>query len=117
MAAVRTVDSIWAKRISERLRGAGLPIEEIIQKAGIQPYLLRGHVNRTALITPQCREVSGFNQFFIFGPLQVCHNSAWEFWSNRRSISNAPHAAKLASQAYFQEPAAARERLVLPRDF
>jgi AraC-like DNA-binding protein len=40
MAAVRIVDSIWAKRISERLRGAGLPIEEIIQKAGIKPYLL-----------------------------------------------------------------------------
>jgi AraC-like DNA-binding protein len=40
MAGVRTIDSIWAKRISERLRGAGLPIEEIIQKAGIKPYLL-----------------------------------------------------------------------------
>ncbi len=40
MAAVRTVDSIWARRISERLRDAGLPIEKIIQKAGIQPYLL-----------------------------------------------------------------------------
>ena len=40
MAAVPTVDSIWAKRISERLRAAGLPTEEIIQKAGIKPYLL-----------------------------------------------------------------------------
>ena len=40
MAAVRTVDSIWARRISERLRDAGLPIEKIIQKAGIKPYLL-----------------------------------------------------------------------------
>jgi hypothetical protein len=40
MTATRTIDAIWAKRTSERLSAAGLPVGNILQKAGIKPYLL-----------------------------------------------------------------------------
>src|ERR1700751_4550053 len=40
MTATHTIDAIWAKRTSERLSAAGLPVDDILQKVGIQPYLL-----------------------------------------------------------------------------
>jgi AraC-like DNA-binding protein len=40
MTMLRTIDAIWAKRASERLKVAGLPVEDILGKAGIKPYLL-----------------------------------------------------------------------------
>ncbi len=40
MSATQTIDAIWAKRTSEKLEAAGLPVEDILQKVGIKPYLL-----------------------------------------------------------------------------
>jgi AraC-like DNA-binding protein len=40
MAAAPTIDAVWAKRISAKLKVAGLPAGEILRKAGIKPHLL-----------------------------------------------------------------------------
>jgi Arabinose-binding domain of AraC transcription regulator, N-term len=39
MTATHTIDAIWAKRTSQRLSTAGLPVGDILQKAGIKPCL------------------------------------------------------------------------------
>jgi AraC-like DNA-binding protein len=48
VASVQTIDAIWAKRVSEALKAAGLPADNIIKRAGIKPYLL----NREAARVP-----------------------------------------------------------------
>jgi AraC-like DNA-binding protein len=40
MTVLRTIDAIWAKRASEKMRGEGLPVEELLRKAAIKPYAL-----------------------------------------------------------------------------
>jgi hypothetical protein len=48
VARVQTVDAIWARRTSEALRAAGLPADDIVKRAGIQPYLLNQDSARVA---------------------------------------------------------------------
>jgi AraC-like DNA-binding protein len=46
VARVQTIDAIWAKRTSEALKAAGLPADDIVKQAGIQPYLLEQEAAR-----------------------------------------------------------------------
>ena len=46
MGSVQTIDAVWAKRASERLKAAGLPAEDIVERAGIKPYLLNQEAAR-----------------------------------------------------------------------
>src|SRR5262249_46731932 len=46
MAVVQTIDAIWAKRAFERLSATGLSAEDIVQRAGIKPYLLNEKAGR-----------------------------------------------------------------------
>ena len=43
---MQTIDAIWAKRVSEALKAAGLPADEIVKQAGIQPYVLNQEAAR-----------------------------------------------------------------------
>jgi AraC-type transcriptional regulator len=46
MAHARTIDVIWAQLASEKIRAAGLPVEQILRKAGIKSYILNQETAR-----------------------------------------------------------------------
>ena len=46
MARVQTIDAIWAKRVASALKATGLPADDIVKQAGIQPYVLNQEAAR-----------------------------------------------------------------------
>ena len=40
MAAVHTIDAVWAKLVAAHLRTEGLPVDQILGRAGINPRVL-----------------------------------------------------------------------------